>query len=81
MRHDGTDTLRKLTHYSTFAAEFVSSLFCGKKKMMLSICMDHRQVYLLIFWLIKSDCNCRNILIFLISQLPLIITCKMGDVG
>lgn len=53
-----------------------------EKDLPLSVWTSARQkrVYLLIFRLIKSDCDCRNILIFLISLLPLIITCKMGDV-
>lgn len=68
---------RYIMQPDTFSAEFISSL-------SFVIRMDgwmlarYNQVYLLIFWLIKSES--RNILIFLISQLPL-ITCKMGDVG
>lgn len=69
---------RYIMQPDTFTAGFISSL-------SFVIRMDgwmlerYNQVYLLIYWLIKSES--RNILIVLISQLPLIITCKMGDVG
>lgn len=58
-------------------------LLCQEKDLALSVWPSARQkrAYLLIFGLIKTDCDCRNILIFLISLLPPIITCKMGDVG
>lgn len=66
-----------------FASEIVSLSFVALKRRHLSARMAARynQVYLLIFRLIKSDCNSRNIHIFIISQLPQIITCKMGDAG
>lgn len=67
------------------AAESVSSLHFTARKKDAARLHGHRQgrnrVYHLIFHLIKSDCNHRNIPICLISQLPLIITCEMGDVG
>lgn len=69
MRQYGIDTLCNLTC-------FLQNLSFVKDGWMLA---RYNQVYLLISWLIKSES--RNILIFLISQLPLIITCKMGDVG
>lgn len=66
-----------------FASEIVPLFFVAIKRCHLSAWMAARynQVYLLIFRLIKSDYNSRNIHIFIISQLPQIITCKMGDVG
>lgn len=66
-----------------FASEIVPLSFVVIKRCHLSARMAARynQVYLLIFWLIKSDYNSRNIHIFIISQLPQITPCKMGDVG
>lgn len=66
-----------------FASEIVPLSFVAIKRRHLSgrMAARYNQVYLLIFRLIKSDCNSRNIHIFIISQLPQIITCKMGDVG
>lgn len=83
MRHDGADVFCKVTHWICCRILCAARLLCQEKDLALSIWASARQkqVYLLIFRLIKTDCDCRNILIFLISLLPLIITCKMGDVG